>query len=175
MDLIKIDNNKSYQKYEDILHMGDVLSLYDICRNKIIGYSTLVIYYRQAQDKELKALIKFGMDNIVFKHIDKIQKKLVDRGFNFPSKQNWKNKLDESLDFFISSSIIDDEEISHSLRELIRLTMTLETEAVRNATKKDLRDLIFDILEDDNRAYSMVTQLQIIKNWTDFPPTVLPQ
>lgn len=171
MNVMQVDfsNNQNVNK----LHMGDVLSLWDVARNKIIGYSTLSVYYRQAMDKDLKDVIKFGADSIVTNHIDKVQKLLKKKGYTFPAEINWENKFSEISEFNIPRTMLDDDEIAMSLRELIRMTLTIEAEALRNATDEDVRNLLGKILEDDEDAYNKVISMQQKKNWTDFPPIVL--
>ena len=157
------------------LNLGDINGLWDVARNKIIGLSTLSIYYRQAKDKELKDLLEDGINLILSKHVDKIQKALKAKGYGFPMEQNWESKLNDKSAFVISSSIIDDEEIAMSIREIIRLTLSLEAEAIRSTTDEDIKDLLKKILDDDNQALSAVLAIQRKKNWIDFPPALLPQ
>lgn len=157
------------------LHLGDILSLWDMARNKIIGLSTLSIYYRQAKDKELKDLIKNGIDFVLIKYINKIQKILKSKGYDFPAEQNWEKKINDNSTFIVSSAIIDDEEIAMSIREITRLTLSLEAEAVRNTFDQDIRSLSVNMLDDDNKVYSAILALQRKKNWKDFPPDLLPQ
>ena len=155
------------------LHIGDILSVWDVARNKLIGLSTLSIYYRQANDKELKDLVEDGIKFVLSDHINKIQKLLKDKGYDFPSGSDWHRKLDENAPFVIPNTMIDDEGIAMSLREIIRLTLSIEAEGLRNTTDEDIRALLLDILEDDNRGYSAVLALQRKKDWKDFPPTIL--
>ena len=173
MDFMQVVFNKKMNANN--LHLGDILSLWDVARNKIIGLSTLSIYYRQAKDKELKDLIKNGIDFVLAKHVNKIQKVLKGKSYDFPTEQNWERKINDNSPFVVSSSIIDDEEIAMSLREIIRLTLSLEAEAVRNTTDEDIRSLLVGMLDDDNRGYSAILALQRKKNWQDFPPNLLPQ
>jgi hypothetical protein len=154
------------------LHMGDILSVWDVAKNKLIGMSTLSIYYRQANDKELKDILEDGVKFILSRHIDKIQKLLRDKGYDFPSGQSWESKSDENTPFIIPNNMIDDEHIAMSLHEIIRLTLSLEAEGLRNTTDKDIRKLLIDILEDDNRGLSAILALQRKKQWKDFPPVV---
>jgi hypothetical protein len=142
-------------------------------RNKLIGLPTLSIYYRQANDKELKDLLEDGIKFILSRHIDKIQKLLKDKGYDFPSGQSWEMKLDENTPFIIPNTMIDDERIAMSLREIIRLTLSLEAEGLRNTTDKNIRGLLTDILEDNNRGLAAILALQRKKQWKDFPPTIL--
>ena len=97
------------------------------------------------------------------------------KGYDFPAEQNWERKINDDSPFVISRFIIDDEEIVMSMREIIRLTMSLEAEAIRNTSDEDIKDLLVKVLDDDNRAYSAVLALQRKKNWRDFPPNLLPQ
>jgi hypothetical protein len=170
MEFMKAVFNKEPNPY--VLHMGDVLAVWDVARNKLIGLSTLSIYYRQAKDKELKDLVEDGIKFVLNRHINKIQKLLKDKGYDFPSGQDWKRKLDENTPFAIPNTMIDDEGIAMSLREIIRLTLSIEMEGLRNASDEDVRTLLREVLEDDNRGYSAILALQRKKNWTDFPPAV---
>lgn len=163
------DKNQS----ADNMHMGDVLSLFDVARNKVIGMATLAIYYRQAKDNELKDLIKNAVDMTTGNHIKKIQKLLKSSGFAFPYEPDMEKKFDESLSFNIPSTIIDDEEIAISLREIVRLTLSLESEALRNSTDEETRKLMKEIYTDDNLGLSAVLALQRKKKWEDFPPAVI--
>lgn len=156
------------------LQLGDIIGLWDVARNKIIGLSTLSLYYRQAKDKELKDLVKDGVDFILVKHMNKVQELLKDRGYDFPMKENWKMKFDEDAPFAVPNTMINDEEIAMSLREIIRLTLTLEAEGLKNATDEGVRKLLAEILDDDNRGYTAVLALQRKKKWEDFPPVLLP-
>lgn len=156
----------------DNLRMGDVLALWDVARNKIIGLSTLSVYYLQAKDKDLKDLLDDGINIILKNHVNKIQKLLLKRGYNFPASQGWEKKLDKDAQVSIPSTVINDEEIAISLREIIRLTLSLETEGLRNATDKEIRDLLTEILDDDNTGYSALLALQRKKDWKDFPPAL---
>jgi hypothetical protein len=170
MEFMKAVFNKEPSTNE--LHMGDINSVWDVARNKLIGLSTLSIYYRQAKNKELKDLVEDGIKFVLNRHINKIQKLLGDKGYDFPSGDNWKIKLDEKTPFVIPNTMIDDEGIARSLREIIRLTLSIEAEGLRTSTDVDVRALLKDILEDDNRGYSAILALQRKKNWADFPPTI---
>ncbi|MGE5405687.1 MAG: DUF3231 family protein [Candidatus Saccharibacteria bacterium] len=170
MDFMKAVFNREPQGNE--LHAGDVLSLWDVARNKLIGLSTLSVYYRQAKDPDMKDLLKNGLDFIVDRHIDKIQKLLDKKGYNFPKGENWRRDLNEDAPFVIPNTLLDDQTIAMSLREIIRLTLSLESEGLRNSTDTDVRDLLSSIMDEDNTAYSGILALQRKKNWTDFPPTI---
>jgi len=157
------------------LNMGDFMAIWDVARNKIIGTSTMAVYYRQAKDKDLRILIKRGVYQNINKHVSDIQALLKDKGFDLPIEPNWERKFATNTHFTIPQSVLDDEEITFSLREIIKLTLTLEMEALRNSTDTKIRRLLTGILADDSNGYDMVLLLQITKKWTDFPPIALSQ
>jgi hypothetical protein len=157
------------------LHMGDFLALSDVARNKVIGLSTLSVYYRQAKDGDLKSLIKIGVYTNIANHVNAIQDLFKKNGFDFPSEINWKKKFSNDSTFIVPLTMLDDQEITVSLREILRLTLSLETEALRNATDANVRKLITGILSDDNKSFDMILQLQRDRKWSDFSPVVLPQ
>jgi hypothetical protein len=169
MGITEIITGHSQEK----MHWGDGLGLYDIGRNKIIGLATLAIFYQQANDKELKNLIKYGVEKLVIPHIEKIQKTLKEEGLEYPNEPAIKEKLNLDVPNLKPNTLIGDDEISISLRELTRLTLTLETEALRNATRKDVRELLINIFEDDDDAYTEIIKLQKAKNWSDMPPYLI--
>ncbi|HZK55644.1 MAG TPA: DUF3231 family protein [Desulfosporosinus sp.] len=156
------------------LNLGSTLGLWDVCRNKLILQSTLIIFQKQAQDKDLKNMLQKKIDSILNKNIDKIQKLLKEKGFIIPSEPNWQKKQSDRSPFIISDSILNDEEIAMSLRELTRMTLTIETEALRNAVDLEARELLRDIFDGDNNFYDEVIKLQTDNNWIDFPPYLLP-
>lgn len=157
----------------DNLNVGDILSLWDVARNKIIGLSTLSIYYRQARDKDLKDFVKSGMDVVIPKHVNRIQKILKGKGYDLPEEQNWEKKINDDSAFAVSRALLDDEEIAMSIREIIRLTLSLEAEAVRKTTDPDIVSLSAAMLDDDNRSYAAILALQKKKGWKDYPPHLL--
>jgi len=173
MNFVAVFSNKS--QIPNGLHMGDFMALWDVAKNKIIGLSTMAIYYRQAKDKELKALIREGVDRNIAKHVSDIQKLLQSKGFVFPLEPNWERKFSNDSRFAIPLSILDDEEIAISLREIIRLTLSLETEGLRNASDPYVKELLNATLDDDFHGFETLIKLQRIRKWSDFPPLTLPQ
>ncbi len=163
-------NNVITNNNQEKMHWGDGLGLWDVARNKIIGLATLAIYYSQAQDADLKKLIEDGVNNIVLPHIKQVQNKLQAEGFNIPNEPELSRKLYDQPASAAPNTMIKDDEIAMSLRELSRLTMSLETEALRNATRPDIREMLHNIFEADNKAYGKVVKLQKDKGWVDIPP-----
>ena len=58
MDFVHAIFNKNPN--DNNLSLGEMLGLWDVARNKIIGLSTLSIYYRQAKIRNLKTLLKMA-------------------------------------------------------------------------------------------------------------------
>lgn len=173
MNIVSVYSNKS--QIPNSLHIGDVMGLWDVSRNKIVGLSIMSIYFRQAQDKDLKSMIKAGVYLNIKKHVNAIQGILQDKGFIFPLEPNWESKFTTDSRFMIPQSMLDDEEITISLREILRLTLTLETEGIRNASNAKVKMILSGIVEDDYRGFDALLQLQKDKKWTEFPPLAMPQ
>lgn len=173
MNSVTVYSNKS--QYPNALHMGDFIGLWDVVRNKVIGLSTLAVYYHQAKDEELKSSIKTGVFKNTAKHISAIQDFLAAKGYGFPLETNWERKFATDSSFIIPQSVIDDEEITVSLREILRLTLTLEAESLRYATDIKARKILYGILDDDNMLYDFLVNFQKRKKWSDFSPLALPQ
>lgn len=159
---------------EHSLSMGGALGLWDIAANKIARIPIYIIFLKQVQDKDLQRFINATI-NIVQKEIAKIQKVFKEKGFDYPSEPNWERKLKDESPFVISASILNDEEISNALKEIIRGILGLETEALRNSTVPEIRDLVYELLKDDNEVFSSLLRLQKEKNWISLTPVILPQ
>lgn len=159
---------------EHSLSAGGALGLWNIAANKIARLPIYIIFLKQAKDKDLKKFINATISKVQ-KEIADIQKVFKGAGFNYPSEPNWEKKLMDESAFIISASILNDEEISNALKEIIRGILGLETEALRNSTIPEVRDLIYEMLKNDNEIYSSVLKLQKDKNWIFSPPTILPQ
>ncbi len=159
---------------EHSLSTGGALGLWDIASNKIARIPIYIIFLKQVKDKDLHKFINSTI-NIVQKEIAKIQKVFKEKGFAYPSEPNWERKLKDKSPFIVSSSILNDEEISNALKEIIRGILGLETEALRNSTNPEIRDLIYELLKDDNEIFSSLLKLQKEKNWISSVPAVLPQ
>jgi|GEM_PF-1477762 len=159
---------------EHSLSMGGTLGLWDIAANKIARLPIYTIFLKQAKDKDLHKFISTTM-NTVQREIAKIQKVFKDKGFDYPSEPNWERKLKDESPFVISSSILNDEEIANAIKEIIRGILGLETEALRNSTDPEVRDLVYELLKDDNGIFSALLKLQKEKNWISLTPTILPQ
>lgn len=156
------------------LSMGGALGLWDIAANKIARFPIYVIFSKQVKDKDLQKFINTTM-NTIQKEIAKIQKVFKEKGFDYPSEPNWERKLKDESPFVISAAILNDEEISNALIEIIRGILGLETEALRNSTDPEVRDLIYELLKGDNEIFSSLLKLQEEKNWISLPPIILPQ
>lgn len=173
MNLINILFDKS-DLPPNTIALGGSYGLWDVARDKIIIFPIYLIYVRQAKDKDLKKHLNARITAIQ-KQIETIQKFFKDRGFDAPKEPVWKNKVNDDSPFALSSTILDDEEIAMALREHLKNALGLETEALRNATLPDVRELIYEILKEDNKTHAEVLKLQKEKGWTDFTPTLMQQ
>jgi hypothetical protein len=88
---------------------------------------------------------------------------------------NWERKFTTDSRFIVPQSVIDDEEITISLREILRLTLTLEAESLRYATDVKARKILYSIFDDDNILYDFLVNFQKRKKWSDFCLLALPQ
>lgn len=155
------------------LSMGSVLGLWEIATNKLARFPVYVVFFKQANDKDLQKYLSSTMSKVQ-KEIEGIQKIFHDKGFEYPSAPNLEKKLKDESAFVISASILNDEEISNAAKEIIRGILGLETEALRNATVPELRNFIYEMLQDDNNLYISLINLQKEKNWIAYPPALLP-
>lgn len=155
------------------LSMGGALGLWDVARNKIVTLPIYVIYLKQVKDKDLQKLVNSRIST-VRSQISKIQNLFKEHDFEGPTEPNWEKKLNNEP-FVLSGSILDDEEIAMGMKELIRSVIGLETEALRNATIPEVRNLIFSLMKEGNGDYSSIIKLQKEKGWTDNPPVLVQQ
>lgn len=172
MNLINIMLDKS-DIPKNGLSMGGALGLWDITRNKIVTLPIYIIYSKQAKDKDLLKLINERI-NTVRKQIDRLQQLFKEHDFEAPTEPNWEKKLNNDT-FILSGSILDDEEIAMGLKEHIRSVIGLETEALRNSTIPEVRNLVFSLLKEGNHDYGSIIKLQKDKKWSDAPPTLIQQ
>lgn len=158
------------------IHLGTANGLYDILRNKKLRYLSMVIYWRQAEDRDLKRLIRSVLQDSLdhIKRIEALIKKY--KLYNWPNMDYLEKALHDESPFSISRSLLDDKEISSIMREVHRLSLTIEAEALRNATEPDARKVIYDILNYDNKALNTLIRMKESKGWTDddLPPYLSP-
>jgi len=146
MNLIDLATNTIDQlSRSEPIHLGTANGLYDIFRNKKVRYLSMVIYWRQAEDVDLKRFIKSVLQDSLdhIRRIEALAKKY--KLYTWPSVDLEKALNDESP-FSISRSLLDDKEISNIMREVHRLSLTIEAEALRNATEPDVRKAIYDLI-----------------------------
>lgn len=158
---------------ENSLSMGGALGLWDIAANKIARFPLYVIFLKQAADRDLQNSLSSTISSIQ-RQITAIQKLFKEKGFKHPMAADLDKKLKDKSPFVISGLILNDEEISNAEKGIIRGILGLETEALRNATIPEERDLIYDMLKVDNDLYISLLNLQKKKNWIVMPPDVLP-
>lgn len=154
--------------------LGASLGLWELAGTKITNMNLYIIYSKQVQDKDLKKLLKTRI-NTTQKQLETIKKYFNAREFDAPEEPNWEKKLNDDSSFTIPSSILNDKEIAIALRENVRSALSVITETLRNSVVPEARNLVYDILKEDNKNYEEVIELQIKKNWTNFPPALIQQ
>lgn len=158
---------------ENSLGLGGALGLWEVTNNKIVTLPVYIIYSKQAKDKDLLKFINNRIDT-VRKQITKIQYFFKEYNFEAPTEPNWEKKLNNDA-FVISGSILDDEEIALGMKEHIKSVLSIETEALRNATMPEARNLVFSLMKDGSKDYGLLLKLMKEKKWSNNPPTLIQQ
>ena len=158
-------------KPKEKLNWGDALGLWDIVKYKIIGLTQIEFFLAQAKDPELKAQLELGVEALIIPHIEKIQAFLHSEGLEVPAVPQRKN-LDVVGKKMEPNSYIQDDEIANSLREIYRLGLNLDMKALADATREDVRGVIWKILSDDYKGFDTMLKLHQKKNWLIAPPTI---
>ena len=65
-----------------------------------------------------------------------------------------------------------DEEIARAIRESLRFGVDICARGLSETTRKDARNLIWEILNDDHKSLMLITDLKKRKNWLFITPTV---
>lgn len=160
-----------FTKPNEKLNWGDALGLWDIGKYKVIGLTQIEFFLAQVKDKDLKVQLELGVESIIVPHIEKIQKFLHSEGLEVPSVPQRKN-LDVIGKNIEPNSFIQDDEIANTCREIYRLGLNLDMKALTDATREDVRDIIWKILNDDYKAFDIMIKFHEKRNWLIAPPTV---
>ncbi|MFZ5966102.1 MAG: DUF3231 family protein [Bacillota bacterium] len=152
MGIMDMLTNKTHD-----IHWGGAAGLWDICRHKAIGVPVLESLYRSAEDNELKNLIKSGIDMTAMPHIQKLQDFLAKEQLAAPPIPP-RNKM-------------DDQHIGLAIAEILRLSLVLDNIVFMSVTRSDLRKLVWDIMEEDKKAFDKIVNLLYEKSWTMNPPS----
>lgn len=173
MDLTSLflTGKDNQQKY---FQLGGTLGLYDVSRNKITMAPIMIIFHAVTADSELKKLIHHNIVNDL-NHVSDIKKLLQKHGYGYPEEPDWDKIFKDSSSAIIPSTILNDKRIAMTIREFMRASITVTSEALRNATNPTARDLIYKIFKEESKRYDDIISIQQKNHWTDFPPTVLPQ
>jgi hypothetical protein len=158
-------------KPKEKMNWGDALGLWDIAKFKVIGLTQIEFFLAQVKDADLKTQLEIGVENIIVPHIEKIQRLLHSEGLEVPSVPQRKN-LDVIGKNIEPNTYIQDDEIANTSREIYRLGLNLDMKALSDATREDVRNLIWTILNDDYRAFDIMIKSQQKKNWLIAPPTI---
>jgi len=170
LNLTNLTNIFSEQQLNK-MNWGEALGLWDITRFKVIGLTLIESYLAQAKDIELKNSINSGVEMLIIPHIEKLQKFMHKEGIEVPSVPQRKN-LDIIGKQIEPNTIIQDDEIANSLREVYRLGLNLDMRALTSSIRDDVRNLIWNILTDDYKGFDAMIKLHRKKNWLSPPPTI---
>ena len=153
------------------MHWGEAISLWDIVRFKVLGLTITEIFLAQAKDSDLIKSLNQGVELLIVPHIEKIQKFLHAEGLEVPTVPQRKN-LDVVGKKIEPNTLIEDDEIANSIREMYRFGLTLNMRGMSDSTRDDVRRLIWQILSEDYRGFDAMLKLHRRKNWLIPPPTV---
>jgi hypothetical protein len=129
------------------------------------------IFLAQAKDGELKKSLNMGLEMLIVPHIERIQKFMHSQGLNAPSVPPRKN-LDIVGKKIEPNSLIEDDEIANNIREVYRRGLALDMQALVSSIRDDVREVIWDILQEDYRGFDAMIKLHRKKNWLIPPQTV---
>lgn len=155
----------------DKLNWGEALGLWSTCNFKIIGLTVIEIFMAQAKDQELKKSLGAGLELLIVPHIEKIQHFLHKEGLEVPAVPQRKN-LDIVGKEMEPNTLIEDDEIANTLKEIFRLGLTLDMQSLSFAVREDVSKLLWDIVNDDYKGFRTVLKMYTRKNWTVQPATV---
>lgn len=157
MDLKGVTNMFSSPDNKKI-HWGSAYSLWEVCRYKVIGIPVLDVFLNNVQDEELKHLLQLGINTMVIPHVEKIQKFLKERGLTYPP-------LPERCS-------LSDQEIARAIKEIIRLGLTHDMHAFMSTSRNDERNLLKNIMIDDEKAFHKIISISRNKGWLLDPPNI---
>ncbi len=140
------------------MHWGSALALWDICRNKVIGVPVLDMFAGLAKDPELKEFISNGIERVAMPNIERIQEMMKKEGLTYPPMPQRKT--------------LGDQQIAMAIREILRLAIDLDYRGFMETTRKDVRNLLWDVITDDKAAFDKIIELKARKNWLLNPPNV---
>lgn len=143
--------------------------LWDICIYKMSGIPTAEQLLLFAQDKELKKMIRTGIDELIFPHVEKIRGFLLKEGLEAPKMPDKKPKV-SSAEAYSPSSAMDDADIAAALRNVFRLGLNIEIQGITKGTRADISYLIKEILNEDIEAYISLIKLSYANNWVVMTP-----
>jgi hypothetical protein len=129
-----------------------------ICRNKVIGLPVLEMLYNEADDSDLRNIIKTGIEKIAVPHIERIQDFLKKQGLSYPSMPD--------------RGRLDNQKIALAIMEILRLVLALEHYGFSAVTREDACELVWDIHKDDKKAFDEIIKLNTQKGWLMNPPDV---
>ena len=144
---------------EEKIHWGSAYSLWEVCRNKVIGLPVLELLLSNVKDSELKLLIKAGIEMNAVPAIEKIQEFLKDHKLTYPPMP--------------PRNAIDDEQIGRAITEILRLSLTHEIHALMSTSRNGERDLFWNMMSEDKKAFDKIIDLDRKKGWLLNPPNLI--
>lgn len=143
---------------EEQVHWGSAYSLWEVSRFKVTGLPVLDLFIDHVKDQDLKRLIQAGIEMDAIPHIEEIQQFMKQHNLTYPPLP--------------ARKAIDDQQIARAMLEILRLGLTHEVHAFMSTTRDNERDLFWNILTDDRKAYDKVVDLNRKKGWLMNPPNL---
>lgn len=145
--------------------------LWDISRFKAVGIPIMDVFYAQAKDLELKAVLKAGIESQTIPQIEKLKELFKNEGLPEPLGYERKDKLNiwQSLE---PNAFISDIEIARLMHEVLRYGLELISRGIAGSYRTDTRHLLWDIFQKDFNSYNQFLRMKEKKNWLYSPPSV---
>lgn len=161
-------------KTEDRLNWGEYSGLWSIAVDKLNKLNLYEIYLSQAHDVDLKDTLESAMKKTIIPHIKKINNLLHEEEVEIPSLIG-RTTLDLIGRDTGNLNFIKDYEIALNMKEHLRTVLLLDFETLMDSVRDDAMDLAWDIFNEDIQGYRNLIDLNKKKNWTVFPPGVVPE
>jgi hypothetical protein len=156
-DIVNSFNEITGHEVDD-LHWGSAYSLWEVCRHKVIGIPVLDLFIDHVDDSELKRLIQEGIELNAIPHVEKLQRFLKDHDLTYPPLP--------------ARRAIDDQQIGRAIKEILRLSLNHEMHAFMSTTRDNERDLFWNMMDDDKKAFDRIIDLDRKKGWLLNPPNL---
>lgn len=159
---------------EERLNWGEYSCLWRIVIDKLVVLNLYEVYLSQAGDAELRKTLDSAVKKTVIPHIKKINDLLHREGVEIPSMLG-RTTLDLTGRDTGNLSFIRDYEIALNMKEHLRTVLLLDFEAIMDAVRNDVMELVWGIFSEDLKAYRDVVNIQKQKNWLVPLPEAVPE